>query len=206
MMDYELDQTRHWQNKQWDAFPPLHRERAGGLMASGGPWHNELCGLVDRFQAVTNAPSITAKVAAGVLFGLVGGRGGGKTQIAACLGRYTIGAGHTAKYTTAQALFRRLRESFNNRNLTEQQVIDEMVTPSVLILDELHDRAETKHEERTLNAVINDRYTRGRFTLLISDETAERFAESIGPSIASRFEEAGEIVTVTWPSFRTTKP
>jgi len=186
-------------------FPDLHREKSQELFSANGPWAETLCDAVQHFKRLAGTELIAEHVDAGVLWALVGGRGSGKTQLATCLARYAVAVGHKPMYVTAAQLFRKVRATYSNREASEQQVIDSLTETKLLVIDEFHDRAETPSEARLLNTVIDKRYTQGYLTLMISNETPERFAESIGPSIASRFEEAGEIITVNWASFRTPK-
>jgi len=204
-MSYEISEAKAKRRNAsiYSGFPDLHRERAEVLFQAEGPWANELQRLAVLCQRLIDEPSVAARVECGVLKALIGGRGGGKTQLAACLARLDVAWERRPKYTTAQTLFRQLRSTFKNPHVSEQNLIDSMQKPNLLVIDELHDRAESDYESRILNAIVDGRYGSGKFTLMISNETADQFANSIGPSIASRFEEAGEIITVNWPSFRT---
>jgi len=99
--------------------------------------------------------------------------------------------------------FLEIKASFRpDSTVTEKQVIEEFIRPKLLIIDETQERGETKWEDGLLTHLIDRRYRQERDTLLISNQTKEAFAESIGASIASRIIETGGIVLCNWPSFR----
>jgi DNA replication protein DnaC len=72
-------------------------------------------------------------------------------------------------------------------------------------IDEAHERGSTDWENRTLTNIIDHRYDAMRCTLLLSNQSKEQFAESVGPSVTSRILETGEAIICNWPSFRPTK-
>ena len=146
---------------------------------------------------------LKAKIGSGFIIALCGGRGVGKTQLAESLARESASQNRSSRYITAMEFFLEIKASFRpDSTVTEKQVIEEFIRPKLLIIDETQERGETKWEDGLLTHLIDRRYRQERDTLLISNQTKEAFAESIGPSIASRIIETGGIVLCNWPSFR----
>ena len=73
----------------------------------------------------------------------------------------------------------------------------------LLIIDEIHEVSEdSKHKDRILTDLLDTRYAAKRDTILISNQSAEEFARTTNPSILSRLNEHGGIISCDWQSFR----
>lgn len=132
---------------------------------------------------------------------LHGERGRGKTQLAAELIREALEAGRTARYMELVDFFRALRDTFGTKE-PSQKVIDQMVRPWLLVLDECHERSDTRWENIELTGVVSKRYNEERPTILISNLTREKLAEAFGPSAISRACHGGGAVELTGRDFR----
>jgi DNA replication protein DnaC len=147
---------------------------------------------------------LKARMGAGFIIALCGGRGTGKTQMAVSLAKHAAEDGVTVLYATTMDFFLDLKETWAEKR-SEKAVIAAYSAPRVLILDEVQERGETAWEDRILNHLIDKRYAAMKDTLLITNQTKTAFLESIGPSVGSRIEEAGGYGECTWPSYRTHK-
>jgi len=148
---------------------------------------------------------LNALLTTGMLVGLVGRFGSGKTVMAtmlmwdACL---HLGV-KSVWYCTAARFFRELQASFKSETSTEQGVMNRYVGYDLLVIDEAHERANSDYEDRRLVEVINMRYGRGRDTILITNLSMQEFAGSIGGAVMDRMNQVGGLVDCDWPSFRT---
>jgi DNA replication protein DnaC len=95
-----------------------------------------------------------------------------------------------------------LREAYRKDGVTEAEVVRRYVEPTLLIIDAMEVRGETAFEDRLLDHIIDKRYDNMSDTLLITNQTAEAFKNSAGPSIVSRIHETGRKIECVWPSFR----
>lgn len=173
---------------------PLHREGLIHGADDDGPW-------VDRLRKLSN--TLAAEEPEPRIYALVGIRGNGKTQMAACLVRQYCEQRKPARYIVAACLFREIRACFRQNGPDEREMIESFVKPDFLVIDELHERKGSDHENAALTNIIDLRYGAMKATMLISNETRQEFAEGIGPSIISRMRECGEAIECNWPSFRT---
>lgn len=73
---------------------------------------------------------------------------------------------------------------------------------ALVVIDEIHECDELRATPRLLTDLIDRRYAAKRDTLLITNQTAKQFAESIGDSIYSRLSEHGAILRCEWESWR----
>lgn len=150
--------------------------------------------------------ALTPRLGTGFLVALLGPRGTGKTQLAAELIRKHVDSSNmpTPLYTRSCDIFLTIRESFRRDGPSEREQVVRFMRPSVLVIDEAHERSESDWENRLLNLIVDVRYGEERDTILISNERESSFRESIGPSIYSRLIETGGVIVCDWPSFRGT--
>jgi len=160
--------------------------------------------------AVVRAPEwadkldeLSARLGSGMLCGFIGTRGTGKTQMAIELMRACTQKEKPALYTTAVEFFMRIKEAYRpDAESTERSVLLEFIRPALLVIDEIGKRSDSQWENNLLFELINRRYNDLKDTVVIDNRTGDQFAETIGPSLASRMSETGGLVECNWPSFR----
>jgi len=154
-------------------------------------------------QADAAADRIAGRLGTGALVALVGNRGNGKTTIGCRLLREAALRGRSVRYTTAMEVFFDLRATYRDgARENERDVVTRLAGYDLLVVDELHERAESAWETRTLVHLIDRRYRDMRDTVLVANLTPEALADSLGPSFADRLRETGWVETCDWPSFR----
>jgi DNA replication protein DnaC len=175
----------------WSRVPPLHAEKF--RLRGNGKWRAELLSL--EREAIGGQ---------GVIACLLGGRGGGKTQLATCLIARLCFRGRRCRYTKAMDMFRKIRDCYRSGRdrKSDVKIVNALCGVDVLVIDELQERADSEWEQRTLTNIVDRRYDNRKVTILISNLLPEAFAAAIGPSIVSRISEVGRVVECTWPSFR----
>lgn len=170
--------------------PLRHSKRIGICLSGNGPWW-------DMYR------TLKLKLNSGFVTALLGTRGNGKTQLAVCLIRACCEAGRSARYVKAMDLFAAMRSGMKAG--VELDAMEQWRKPSLLVIDEAHERGETQYEHRMLANLIDHRYDAMRDTLLVANQTPESFAASISRSIISRTHEGGETLLCDWPSYRGSK-
>lgn len=139
----------------------------------------------------------------GFLVALVGGRGPGKTQMAVELMKKHTRALNSAYYDTLTGLFLKIKATFKKDSKeTEEDLVLQMIKPSLLVLDEISRRSDSDWENRILYEILDRRYGAMRDTLLIANQNKAQFIEAIGESLASRMQETGGIMECNWQSYR----
>lgn len=149
-------------------------------------------------------------IANGAFVALFGGRGPGKTQMAAEIARAgyfpddkgewngnRMTEGKTARYVRVIDLFLELRDS--GKELATLRKYSEC---GFLCLDEFQERGETAFENRMVTNLIDKRYGLNKSTLVIANLKREELAAALGPSIIDRMRENGKSFECDWPSFR----
>lgn len=138
---------------------------------------------------------------------LLGKPGTGKTHLAVGIANEIMRTTTaTAAYRTVGALLQSIRGTYDRTNdQSEAQIIESMVQPSLLILDEIGvtKQQPSDFELTTLFAVINGRYEQQKPTVIISNLEAEQLATAIGDRCVDRLREGGGIaVKFDWESQR----
>ena len=202
--------------------PQAEQSSAPHAISERHGWGKRYCENIELhgerwFAAMANAATV---VASGGIVALIGGRGPGKTQMAAEIAKSglfpidhderTIINGcritsdrKTAIYRRAIDLFLELREAAQRDSKTsEKKVLDKLAAPGLLVIDEFQERGETEWENRIINNLIDKRYSAGRPTIIIANLTRTDLFAALGDSITDRARENGKSIEFDWPSFR----
>lgn len=136
---------------------------------------------------------------------LVGNVGTGKTHLAAAIADHIIRQhGAMAVYRTMYGLMQYLKGSFDSQaEYTEAQAYQNLITPHLLIIDEIGATKQTEYEQAALFNVINGRYEQQLPTVIISNLMPEELGKALGDRVMDRLRENGGICLVfDWASAR----
>lgn len=136
---------------------------------------------------------------------LCGKPGTGKTHLSAALANHVIATfGRRAKFMTVMDLVRSTRSTMSkDSDTTEEAVINRLLVPDLLILDEVGVQLGTNYELVTITDLLNKRYNEMRPTVLISNLERDELTRYVGERVMSRMTEGGgAILSFTWESYR----
>jgi len=134
---------------------------------------------------------------------MLGEPGTGKNMLSACICQAAVAQGYTALHTTAMKLVRKIKTSWGNPDIDEQEMIDLFAKPDILVVDEIGKQFGTKAEEILLFEALNGRYEDERPTILISNLDEAGVEDYLGPTLIDRFHEGkSSLLKFTWPSYR----
>lgn len=193
--------------------PSLVRESFG--------WGRKYCEPIELRGEQWLAAYESAKpvIASGGIIAMLGGRGPGKTQMAAEIARggdwpadkdeYARGdglviiRGKTALYRRAMDIFLDLREAAKNHvKSSEKEVLAKLGNVGLLVIDEFQERGESEWENRIMKNLIDRRYSSERPTIIIANLARKDMGAALGDSIKDRIRENGFPIEFNWPSFR----
>lgn len=139
----------------------------------------------------------------GIITGIVGKRGCGKTQMGACLIGYCANSlQKSCMYKKSVDIFLRIREGMKTVGDSEKAAIENFVYPHVLVIDAFEVRSDSLFENRMLDHIIDKRYDAMRSTIILSNDTEEGLKTALGESVVDRMRETGGIIECAWGSFR----
>lgn len=120
-----------------------------------------------------------------------GNVGSGKTHIAISILLYVVAQKHSALYTTIPQMLAEVRDTYSDSKITPGQVINEYITPELLVLDEAGARKESENDKEILFRVINKRYENMLPTIVITNLGMPDLREAIGDRTVDRLKEGG---------------
>jgi DNA replication protein DnaC len=135
---------------------------------------------------------------------LTGGPGTGKTHLA-CAIASAVARQHLAVpwFGTVTQLLRHIKDTYRrDSDRSEQDAINDLVEPDLLIIDEIGVQTGSDHEKMLLFEVLNERYQSLRPTILISNLSGSDLEGYIGQRIMDRFRECGGVLAFDWTSHR----
>lgn len=149
------------------------------------------------------ADRIKSKLGSGILVCLIGIRGPGKTQMAVEAMFATTDQLRSALYCTAMEIFMAVKTTYGpDAKKSEVDALAKFSKPSLLIIDEAHERGETNWEDRILTHIIDARYRAMKDTILIANLEKSECEKSLGKSVVTRLNETGGFIPCEWMSFR----
>jgi len=132
---------------------------------------------------------------------MTGSYGTGKTMLANCI------ANQSDKYnkpivTTLAKIGRQFRSAFKCDDFTETELMDDISTTELLVIDEIGVSRIGDFEYRYLNEIIDNRYDNRLPTIIISNLTIDQLKTAIGDRLIDRLKEDGVSITFKWDSYR----
>lgn len=137
---------------------------------------------------------------------LLGQVGTGKTHLATGILQQVIrnfgSQGLIGSYTTAGGIIRSVKDTFGNRDRSESAVYAELVSPHLLVIDEIGVQHGTDFERTVLFEVINVRYEQRKPTIIVSNLGMNDLRQCLGDRAVDRLREGGLAVLFRWASAR----
>lgn len=145
-----------------------------------------------------------ANVAAGRCLVFCGSIGTGKTHLACAILHAFASKGARVRYLTVNHLIFRLRQSWApDSRETEMELLEELCSRDLVVLDEVGVQFGTESERVQLFNVINARYNRVRPTIVISNLDLAGITAYLGERTVDRLKEnAAGMVVLTGKSRR----
>jgi DNA replication protein DnaC len=134
---------------------------------------------------------------------LLGGCGSGKTLLACATVNALVEQGYSALYMRTSVAVDSVKATYaKTSTVTKSEAIARLVTPDLLVLDEVGMQLGTDHEALLLFEILNGRYEGRRSTVLISNLNAAEIDRSLGERLNDRLHETCAFLAFDWPSYR----
>ena len=131
-----------------------------------------------------------------------GNPGTGKSHLACAILQHIMPE-HVGVYTTTMDLVRKLREGWGGKPGSEAQVLAEVGSLPLLVLDEVGVQFGSEGERIHLHDVLDKRYRDMLPTILITNAEDSDFQKFVGDRVYDRLTEIGTWVHFSWASHRT---
>ena len=132
-----------------------------------------------------------------------GAAGTGKLHLASAILQAILPA-HVGAYMTFMAMIRLIRETWHPTSTRrESEVIAELGTIPLLVIDEIGVQYGTEAEHTLLFEVMDRRYRDQRPTILMTNQDKDGFKRFVGDRVYDRMTEVARWVSFDWGSYRT---
>lgn len=110
---------------------------------------------------------------------------------------------YVGRYMTCMELFQKIRGTWRrDSELSEEQVISEMASTPLLVIDEIGAQNGTDSEMLHLFDVLDKRYRDMMPTILLTNQNKEGFKQFVGDRVYDRMTECAKWVPFAWDSYR----
>lgn len=135
---------------------------------------------------------------------LAGKPGTGKTHLAcAMIMELAQTRALNGVYTTAPKAMRFIKSTYSkDSEITEHEAFDRLMSPALLVIDEVGVQFGSKAELMILFEIINGRYEQMLPTILLSNLTVPELEQEIGERVVDRMRENGAVISFDWESYR----
>lgn len=145
---------------------------------------------------------VKRKLGLGVIIGIVGGEGTGKTQMAVECMRHVTAELRLARYETATGIALTLKATFGG-NGSELDELRKLVRPSLLVIDEIDKMRQSGWATATFFHLLSMRHNAIRDTIVMGNCQPDELRQTLTDYGLARMKQGGGIIECTWPSFRT---
>ncbi|MRW88847.1 DNA replication protein DnaC [Duganella sp. FT80W] len=141
---------------------------------------------------------------AGMCLIFCGDIGTGKTHLSVGIAHVVLEQGGQAVFASVRGVIASVKETWERGAAkTEAQVIRELVSPDLLILDEVGVQFGSDTEKLIMFDIINGRYERRLPTIIISNLALGELEKFLGARAVDRLREGGgKVVVFDWESYR----
>ncbi len=140
----------------------------------------------------------------GVSMVMCGGVGTGKTHLACAVAGTLAERGHKVKYQKLISMITDVRSAYNRESSrTRQDIVDEYISPDLLVLDEIGVQSCTADEMGIIYEILDGRYDQARPVIVIGNLTLKDMEKMIGERCVSRLKDKGGVqIIFDWEDLR----
>lgn len=132
----------------------------------------------------------------------MGNVGTGKSHLAAAI-LQDILPDHVGLYITCRDMLTRIRDTWRKGSpVSERQVMGELVSIDLLVLDEVGVQFGTENEQILLFEVMDRRYREQKPTVILTNADGAGLKDYLGERVYSRLREVSSVVQFEWADMR----
>lgn len=217
--EFQRRETLAEYNRQQDALETERKQRAvKKLLDRSGVQDIYLASTLENYQVYQPAQQTAISTCRNYLhnFGqpgaiknmvFCGSTGTGKNHMASAICNAMNVSGKSAVVATALEIQMKARAARRfDSEVTEDKVISSFAAVDLLVLDEIELGSTQDYDIKIINAVIDQRVTQGKGTIVLTNMNLQQLGDFVGERIADRLFASFYLVECYWPSYRTNKP
>lgn len=213
---HQREEEKKAKRKQELAFAAREAELRAAIGRAGIPPRfasKYFCDYVSRSQEQSHvlkvcqeyAENFNQNLRTGKSLVLAGSMGTGKTHLACAIANHIImEARKTALYVRTSQAMRMIKSTYSSSSeISTEKAIERLVSPDLLILDEVGAQFGSQAEQNIFLEIIDGRYEQAKPTILLSNLTAAELKKFATPQAIDRLlEGGGRLLTFNWESAR----
>lgn len=135
---------------------------------------------------------------------LIGNPGTGKNHLMYAIANHVLNSGYKVLFTKATYFLRQIKATYNKSysGPNEQQIINNLLKPDLLLLDEIGNQGGTGFEERIIFEVIDGRNEEFKPIIMASNCLLNEITNVIGNRSFDRLKENAKVLDFPWSSYR----
>jgi len=136
-------------------------------------------------------------------FIFTGKPGTGKNHLAAAICNALLLQGKSVLIITVADIMSAMKDTFNNKKLSEEQLLTDLSNVDLLVIDEIGVQTESKYEKVIINQIVDRRSSSKRPTGMLTNYTLQEMSQLLGERVMDRMRLGSSLwVNFNWGSYR----
>ena len=132
-----------------------------------------------------------------------GNPGTGKNHLAAAICNALLLHGKTVMIITVADIMSAMKETFSNRETSEEQLLNDLSNVDLLVIDEIGMQTESRYEKVIINQIVDRRSSSKRPTGMLTNSNMDEMNKLLGERVMDRMRLGNSLwVIFNWESYR----
>lgn len=129
--------------------------------------------------------------------------GTGKNHLAAAICNALLLRGKSVLIITVADIMSAMKDTFSNREISEEQLLNDLSTVDLLVIDEIGVQTESRYEKVIINQIVDRRSSSKRPTGMLTNHNVADMTKLLGERVMDRMRLGNSLwVNFTWDSYR----
>ncbi|EPG6020923.1 TPA: DNA replication protein DnaC [Klebsiella pneumoniae] len=129
--------------------------------------------------------------------------GTGKNHLAAAICNDLLLRGKSVLIITVADIMSSMKDTFGNRNTSEEQLLNDLSKVDLLVIDEIGVQTESRYEKVIINQIVDRRSSSKRPTGMLTNSNMEEMNKLVGERVMDRMRLGNSLwVVFNWESYR----
>jgi DNA replication protein DnaC len=129
--------------------------------------------------------------------------GTGKNHLAAAICNELLLRGKSVLIITVADIMSAMKETFSNRESTEEQLLNDLSNVDLLVIDEIGMQNESRYEKVIINQIVDRRSSSKRPTGMLTNSALDEMNKLLGERVMDRMRLGNSLwVIFNWESYR----